>query len=1068
VVALLIVSSNAAFAQVHTASVSGRVEDSSGAAIPGATATLTNLETGAARTVSTDGAGTYRALSLPVGPYEIRVERPGFETRIQSGINLVVGQQAVINFNMTVGQVQQEVTVTGEAPLVNTTTSSVAGLVGEKQVKDLPLNGRSFDLLITLNPGAINYSSLKSDPSSGAGEGNYFSVAGRRPTENLFLLNGVEYTGVSIVGITPGGVSGQLLGIDAVREFNVLSSSYSAEYGKRAGAQVSVVTQSGTNGLHGSMFEFLRNSKLDARNFYDKGDIAAFKRNQFGGSLGGPLRKDVAFVFGSYEGFRQRLGISSVSTVPDQNARKGLLPDANGVPTPVPNLNPAMLPFFSLWPEPNGENLGRGFALSYGNPAQQIREDFGTVRFDQAISRNDNLAVSYTVDDGFNLTPQPDPLFAGIVTLRSQVLSVGETRVFSPRVINTFTAGLSHAGFTYSSPPLKSYPESLSFVLGKPPGSVIIGAGSTTNAAAITPAGAANNPFNYFYRSLFTYQDGLQVIRGKHQISMGVWFQRIRSNDYSPARSWGQASFATLETFMQGTVGTFTVAPNGLPMGWRSWLGAWYVQDSIQLKQNLNVSLGFRHEFTNGWNEVHDRASNFMYDSAGILVTQPRVASSPFTENKAKWLFGPRASLAWDPFGSGKTSIRAGGGIFYNLFDTSIYLLNSTPPFNGNASYSNAPLLSLLPFRPGTAFPPACDTGVPKPCTTYSPSGFQPTFETPLVESWNFTIEQQIHHDLALRVGYVGSFGIHQFVSADTNSIHLLTCFNPAGCVSGGVNALTGRVAQGARYIPVGGRANPNLASAIEYLSEGNSSYHALQLDLTRRFSRGLQFRANYTWAKNLDNGSALAASQNQNGPGQIMSPYEVRLDWGLASHNVEHQASGNISYELPIGNGKAWLGGVTGVADKLLSGWQVNGIVSLLSGFPVTPQIGSNWSGDGNIRSADRPNANPSFTGKRIIGKPEQWFDPTAYVLPIPGTYGSVSKSSIIGPGLAEADFSLFKNTKLTERMGLQFRSEFFNFTNRTNFSFPPEFCLPVPLTVRRQDVLPRRQQLRDKFNLV
>ena len=277
--------------------------------------------------VTTDAAGTYRVLLLPVGRYEVKAEASGFKATLETGISLVVGEEAVVNLRLQVGAVQEQVSVTSEAPLVNTTTAPVSGLVGERQVKDLPLNGRSFDNLITLNPGAVNYSALKSGPSVGSGEGAYFTVAGRRPYDNIFLLNGIEYTGSSNIGITPGGVSGQLLGIDAVREFNVISDTYSAEYGKRSGAQVSVVTQSGSNQLHGAVFEFLRNNKLDARNFFDQ-TIGAppFKRNQFGGSLGGPIKRDKMFLFGNYEGFRHRLGLSNVAFVPDNNTRLGSLP----------------------------------------------------------------------------------------------------------------------------------------------------------------------------------------------------------------------------------------------------------------------------------------------------------------------------------------------------------------------------------------------------------------------------------------------------------------------------------------------------------------------------------------------------------------------------------------------------------------------------------------------------------------------------------------------------------------------------------------------------------------------
>src|SRR6266699_1407670 len=307
------------------ATISGRVEDATGAAVGGATVTVKSLETGATRAVTTDETGDFRVLSLPVGLQEVRAEKAGFKSTVRTGINLAVWQEAGVNVRLDVGELTQEGTVSADVPLIDTTTASVSGLVGERQVKELPLNGRSFDYLIALNPGAINYE-LKS-PQTSTSNGNTFSVAGRRPMDNLVLLNGIEYTGSSQLAVTPGGVSGELLGIDAVREFNVLTDTYSAEYGKRAGAQVSVVTQSGSNQLHGSAFEFLRNNKLDARNFFDQTSGAPpFKRNQFGGSIGGPLKKDKMFMFGTYEGFRQRLALSSRAIVPDLQSRQGLLP----------------------------------------------------------------------------------------------------------------------------------------------------------------------------------------------------------------------------------------------------------------------------------------------------------------------------------------------------------------------------------------------------------------------------------------------------------------------------------------------------------------------------------------------------------------------------------------------------------------------------------------------------------------------------------------------------------------------------------------------------------------------
>lgn len=1023
-----------------SASISGRVEDSSGAGIPEATVTVKSLETGTTRAAATDQTGSYRTLSLPVGRYEVRATKTGFGTALQTGIDLAVGQQAVVDLRLEVASVQQTVTVTAGGPLINTTTASVAGLVGEEQVKELPLNGRSFDNLITLNPGTINYTTNRNGGLTGGG--NYFSVAGRRPAENLFLMNGVEYTGASLIGVTPGGVSGQLLGIDAIREFNVVSSDYDAEYGKRSGAQVNVVTQSGTNKLHGSLFEFLRNSTLDARNHFDQANIPPFERNQFGGSLGGPLRKDRIFLFGNYEGFRQRLGLSDVTVVPDDNARQGLLPNAQGVPTLVTGLNAGMLPYFAFWPEANGPSLGQGVAFAFSNPSQSIREDFGTMRFDETISNRDSLSAAYTVDDGISVTPMADPLFATDISLRSQVLSLQEIHILSPRAINTFTVGFSRAALAYATPPVGSFPSDLSFVSGKPPGNITVGGASSGNST-ITAAGGTTNPQGYTRRTLFTYEDGIQIIRGAHQISAGVWFQRIRSNESSISSSEGQAKFSTLQSFLQGTVATLTVAPNGIPQAWRSWEGAWYLQDSVQLTPRLNLRFGVRDEFTNGWTEATGRASIFQgYDSTGVLFTNPELVSQVYPKSNANLakLWGPRVALAWDPFGKGKTAVRAGWGIYYDLVDSSVAAgsLDSNPPFNGAAAFSNVPLLSIVPVAAGLALPPACGPGAPTVCTIYTPKGVDPNLKTPTVNSWNLTLEQQLTPNTSLRLAYVGSHSYHEIINLDANAIPPQICSNPVGCTSGGVNSAKGTVAEGTEYIPVGSLPNPFLSVASVYFFEGTASYNALQAEITRRLSHDLQFRGNYTYSRNLDLGSGYGSSQAGNTAQTLLNPYDPGVDWGPSPLNITHQASGNFSYELPIGSRKTWLSGSSGVMDKLVSGWQVNGIVTLLSGFYFSPLVGSNRSGNGDTIAPDRPSLSPSFTGPITLGTVGRWFDPSAYALPASGTWGNVRRGSLTGPGLATVDFSLFKTTKISERVALQFRSEFFNIANHANYHIP------------------------------
>ncbi|PYS00317.1 MAG: TonB-dependent receptor, partial [Acidobacteria bacterium] len=404
IVALIALGTCLVFAQTSTATILGVVRDTSGALVPGVSISVKHVDSGLTRTAISNERGGYNVPLLPVGAYEITTTMPGFKKEVRSGINLVVGQEAVVDLILEVGAAAEQITVTEEAPLVNTTTSSTSGVITEQQVKDLPLNGRSFDQLITLNVGVSNATSNTLD----SGNWNMFSVAGKRPETNRFIINGIDWVGGNANGqyITPEGASRQMLGVEAVREFNVLTDTYSAEYGKRAGGQINIVTTSGTNQLHGTAFEYLRNSTLDARNFFDQTTgTPPFKRNQFGGSLGGPLKKDKMFLFGTYEGYQERLSRSSASIVPGTFARKGLLWPDNplGMPagTPVPGLKPDMLKYANaFWPAPSTPDRPDGSSISYSNPPQKIGESFGLARFDYVISSKDSFYGNLTVDHG--------------------------------------------------------------------------------------------------------------------------------------------------------------------------------------------------------------------------------------------------------------------------------------------------------------------------------------------------------------------------------------------------------------------------------------------------------------------------------------------------------------------------------------------------------------------------------------------------------------------------------------------------------------------------------------------
>ncbi len=1037
----LLVAVSTAQAQV-TAAISGKVLDASGAGIGGASVAVKSAETGASRTATTDDSGSYRIDSLPLGALEVRAEKTGFKVEIRTGIDLVLGQDANVTLRLQVGDQKEHVDVIEGIPTVNISTSPVAGLVTEEQVKDLPLNGRSLDTLITTNPGAINYSALKS-PQTTTSDGNTFSVAGRRPGDNQFSLNGVEYSGSSQLAVTPGGVSGQLLGIDGIREFNVLTDTYGAQYGKRAGAQIAIVTQSGTNLVHGSLFEFLRNSALDARNFFDQSYVPPFRRNQFGGAIGGPIRKNKLFLFGNYEGFRQSLALTSVSVVPDAQARLGLLPNATtGIYAKVANLNTGMLPYMVLWPDANGAELltaaglPTGTAYSYNNPHQAIHEDFGTTRADYAISDRDTASLFYTIDKGNSILPQADPLFADTELLGSQVASVQETHIFSPRFLHTMALGYSRAAFNFDGVAITQFPSALSFVQGSQPGGIVVsGAVTTTGPGVITAAGNNNATGSWNRRNLFTYTDDYQYTRGRHHLSAGVWFQRLRDNEDSGSRQLGVATFASLTTLLQGTVTTFQVIPQANELGWRSWYGAWYLQDAIRILPHLTLQLGLRHEFTSGWNEVSNRAANYVTDANGVLLTNPIVGSSILTKNNMRKLFSPRVSLAWDVFGNGRTAVRAGYGIYYSMIDALNFLMNSLPPTNSSLSFANQAVLPLLPIT--RSAPPACGPGTVPACT-FAPQGLQPDARALAVNEWNFTIEQQVAKGTSLRVAYVGSFGIHGLISVDPNTIAAQVCAT-ATCVTGGTPGTTkGSVLQGQQYIPVTTRPNSALGAGFFWYTQGNSRYNALQTEIARRLTHGLEIRGNYTFSKNLDMNSGLTGAQSNNQAQMIMDRNNLSRDWGPSALNVKHQASVSLRYVLPFGHGQAFLNKLSGVGEQVLGGWQVNGIVTALSGFPFTPQVGSNRSGDGDTRNPDRPNLNPAFSGPVILGTPTQWYNPNAFSLPTAGTWGSLGRGVYTGPGMATADLSLFKLIAFTDRIRMQFRAEAFNSLNHANFGTP------------------------------
>jgi hypothetical protein len=1000
-------------AQVVSGTISGTVTDPSGAVIANAKVVVHNDDTGVQRALTTSGIGAFTAPAVPIGSYTVSVDASGFAAYKRTGITLTVGQ--TLNLTLSVSITGSETVTVRDVPsAVNVSSDQISGLVDARQVKELPLNGRSYDQLLLLNPATVNYTNQRSGSvgTSNSSVGSMFSASGRRPQDNLFLLNGIEYTGASLINTTPGGTSGQLLGIDGIHEFNVVTDTYSASYGKRDGAQVSISTTGGTNALHGSVYEFLRNSFFDARNYFDGERIPEFQRNNFGAALGGPIKKDKLFLFGNYEGYRQNLGESIVTLVPDATSR------GKAVTSVQPLLN--------LWPVANGPEIlqngaSTGIAEYIGTAPQHIREDFGTSRFDSTIGAADTFNTIYTIDDSYASSPSADPYSYVNENLREQVLSLQEQHVFSPRLVNVARAGLSRSTFYfYGYVPPAQQALTPSVRPGVPTYAVVISGSTASNgASSITTAGANVGSNNGIARNLYTFDDHAYYTIGKHSIQAGVWLQRLQSNDNLAQDQYGQASFASLTTFLNGTIKTFTYAPITTELGWRTLFADAFLEDTWHITPTFEARIGFRTETSTGWNESQNRASVYTFTNGVISSTPTSGLSNALTSNHALFLPEPRVGFAWNVFGDGHTSLTGGVGLHHTLLDALDYRLDQAAPYNTVYSYSSSTV--------------ANPTG---PTPAVSPSTVDSAIRTPTLFSYDLKIEQQLAPATSLTIGYSGSHSYHQIMNGDLNE--------PAYTI-----AANGQVFYPAAGTPTSPaapiKANPAVANTTSWWAGASGNYNALVVDLRHSFNHGLQLRGNYTWSKNLDDGSAWNTSVSSNTPAFVEVPSLPHLDYGPAATDIRNVASINATYELPFGQNKAFLGNAGNLTDRIVSGWSVASITTLLSGFPFSPQLGYNPTGSGDSRNPVRPNVTPGFSGQLYAGgstaqRVAQYFNPAAFSAPAFGYIGNAGRDSLIGPGFADLDLSLLKSTAISERTRLQFRAEFFNIINHTNLQLPNE----------------------------
>jgi hypothetical protein len=990
------------FTQTTTGTILGTVTDQAGAIIPDVTITIRNVETGLTRTTNTDGSGRFRLSSLPPGKYEITAERTGFVTELRS-LELNVGQSEVTDFSLGVGNVRETVKVTSETPLVETTGAALQGVVTESQIRGLPLNGRDVFQLTTLQAGVTNTAGITSKSGGGAidvGPGTTkIAVNGARITANNFLLDGT--TANDAYNNTPGAVSGNFTGVDTLREFQILTNSYSAEYGVAGGAVINAVTKSGTNSFHGTGFEFHRNSALDARNFFDQKDVPPFKRNQFGGSVGGPIVTNKTFFFGAYEGLREDLGVSRRFAVPTVATRARAVPSVQ--------------PYVNLYPLPNAEDLGNGTAFYVRAGTDRTRDDFFTGRIDHLFSSRDNFFARYTFDQSnFNQTAQV--LQDGVTNGRNQYVTLGEDHIFSPQVLNTFRFGFNRSYIDSDFPFIIDIPPELSFIPGHRLGTFF-------GVSEIAPLGSNFFTPRFFAYNQFEFTDQLSIAKGAHSIKTGFSLRRLQLNAASNQFVdgiyvyFGIPGLSTLDVFLLGLPAAFIAPQPGSDFyrGIRESIIGTFVQDDWKVSRKLTLNLGLRYEAITTPTEVNGKIANLRH------VTDPTTTvGAPFFDNPSLKNFAPRVGFAYDPFGDGKSSIRGG----YGIFDVNIL------PFNYRFEISNQPPFANLPTVAGpppfffpapfpNAFQQITSSALPLPPSINS-FDFNP--KRSYMQQYNLSIQRELLPNLVVTAAYTGSRGVHL---ARKNDINQRTDFI----------FLNGRKFFPTIANPESERLNTNFAAIRHIFFDGNSNYNALQLKLDRRFSRGLDFQVYYTWSKAIDDVSSTEGEfGNVPSGSRIQDSLDTRAERGLAAFDIRHNFVASATYALPTKES------FTGVKDKLLNGWEITGILNSRSGFPFNVLLGFDRANDASADNvAQRPDVVPGRSySSAITGNPQRYIDPTAFALPPAGTYGNSARNALIGPGYTVFDLGLIKNTTVKESVRIQFRAEAFNLFNHTNFAIP------------------------------
>src|SRR5467141_1564277 len=979
------------FSQVPAGTLSGIVTSESGSRIPNAHLSIRNTRNG--KTVLTNGKedGSYSVSNLAPGDYEVTATASGF-VAARASVALRTATDQVANFVLHPGN--------GQAA-----SSTVSGVVNSQNVQELPLNGRSASDLAALEPGVAT-ARTQSSGQGKYGFGTQMTISGGRPRQNDARLDGISVN--DYANGSPGSALGVNLGVDAVEQFTVLTSNYPAQVGRSSGGVVGASTRGGTNNFHGDVFEFLRNSSLDARNFFDTAK-PLFRRNQFGASAGGPIWKDRTYIFGDYEGLRQSLGVTQVDTVPSAAARAGNLSD--GAVAVDPNVLRFVNAFFPL---PNKNLLGSGDTGIYTFSGQQVTpENYFTTRIDHKFSGRDGISGTYMFDSG--TVRQPDELNNKLTGYdsRRQFFTVSEAHTFSPQTLNSIRFGIyrvvATTGLTFASANPSAGDPSFGTVPGRSAAGVTVpgitaftgGLGTTTN-------------FHFHWTSIQAYDD-ISVVRGNHSVKFGLGIERIRDNKLGVSTPGGDFLFNSISDFLTNKPFSLAAAiPSAVsPRGFRQTIAAAYLQDDWRWRPNLTINVGLRYEMSTVMTEVHGKLTVLRQ----ITDSMPHLGD-PLISNPTLRNFEPRVCFSWDPKRDGKTAVSGGFGIFDVLPLPYLFQMNElfSAPFFESASARNLPA--------GT-YPVAAYAALTASPNTLRQAYFEPKPGRNYVMQWNLTIQRDLLTDLRLRVSYVGSRAVHQPFRTEDADIVLPT-LTPQG------------------YLwpsPVGSgtRLNPNAGRITAGFWDGRSYYDALQVQIKKKIGSASQLAGSYTWSKTIDTGSGSMVGDEYTN--SISSPlfFDLKLNRGLADFNVSHNL--NVNYTWVLGAPK-WK---TGFGVWALGGWQLGGVFEASTGVPFTPGFAGDSLGVGSTEpNVDVPNVlTGAGCGSHVnAGNPNHYIRTQCFEVPNPiNIRGNLGRNTLTGPVLLNFDFSVVKNNyvkRVSDAFNVQFRTEFFNVFNRANFAPP------------------------------